>query len=77
MVPDSVHFYSADQSPADFIDLFERFDGPTMNAYEAAQKSGKEQDLHRQLVEMANAANQSRNGGTAISATYLRVTVQV
>jgi hypothetical protein len=46
-----------------------------MNAYEAAEKNGKVDELHRQLVELAEAQNQSANGGTSISATFLRVTV--
>src|SRR6202049_4296409 len=41
MVKDTFHFVSPDKSPADVIESFRRFYGPTMNAYEAAQKSGK------------------------------------
>src|SRR5262249_35498215 len=57
MVPDTYYFASPDKSPAQFIDLFERFYGPTMNAVEAARKNGKEQELHEQLVELANSQN--------------------
>jgi hypothetical protein len=32
-------------------------------------------DLHRQLVELANAQNKSTNGSTSIPATFLPVTV--
>jgi hypothetical protein len=48
-----------------------------MNAYEAAQKSGKVQELHRQLVDLANSQNKGTNGGTSIPATFLRVTVSL
>src|ERR1700687_1642951 len=41
MVKDTFYFASPDKSPTEFIELFERFYGPTMNAVEAAQKSGK------------------------------------
>ena len=46
-----------------------------MNAFEAAEKNGKLDELHRQLVELAHAQNKSTNGGTLIPATFLRVTV--
>jgi hypothetical protein len=77
MVKDTFHFKSPDKSPAHFIDLFRRFYGPTMNAFDAAEKDGKVEELHRQLLELAEAQNQSRNGGTSIRATFLRVTVSV
>ena len=48
-----------------------------MNAFEAAEKDGKVEELHRQLVELANAQNNSTNGGTSIPATFLRVTVEM
>lgn len=77
MVTDTYNFTSPDKTPADFIDLFEKFYGPTMNAVEAAQKSGKTDELHAQLVQLANAQNKSTHGGTLIPATFLRVTVRV
>jgi SAM-dependent methyltransferase len=75
MVKDTFHFISADKSPADVIESFRQFYGPTMNAFEAAEKNGKVGELHQQLVELAIAQNQSPNGGTSIPATFLRVTV--
>lgn len=77
LAKDTFLFLSPDKSPAYFIDLFRRFYGPTMNAYEAAEKNGQAEELHRQLVELANAQNQRRDGGTSIPATFLRVTVAV
>jgi hypothetical protein len=74
---DTFHFKSSDKSPAHFIDLFRRFYGPTMNAFDAAEKNGKADELHSQLVELAKAQNRSANGGTFIPATFLRVTVSV
>lgn len=70
-------FSSSDKSPADFIDLFERFYGPTMNAVDSAAKSGRQEELHGQLLELANSQNQHKDGGTSIPATYLRVTVSL
>jgi ubiquinone/menaquinone biosynthesis C-methylase UbiE len=77
MVRDTFYFESRDKSPADLIEIFRRFYGPTMNAYEAADKNGKVEELHQQLLELANAQNRSKNGGVSIPATFLRVTVSV
>ena len=77
MVKDTYYFLSPDKSPTHFIDLFRRFYGPTMNAFESAQQSGKTEELHRQLVELAKAQNQRTDGGTSIPATFLRVTVNL
>jgi hypothetical protein len=77
MAKDTFRFVSPDESPADVIDSFRRFYGPTMNAFEAAQESGKVEDLHRQLLELATAMNQDTDGGTSIPATFLRVTVRL
>lgn len=75
MVKDTYSFIASAKSPADVIESFRRFYGPTMNAFEAAQKNGEEEELHRQLLELAHAQNKSANGGTSIPATFLRVTV--
>jgi ubiquinone/menaquinone biosynthesis C-methylase UbiE len=77
MVKDTYYFSSPDQGPEEFIDLFERFYGPTMNAVDAARKNGKEDELHKQLLDLANSQNKSPNGGTLIPATFMRVTVSV
>src|ERR1700693_818208 len=77
MVKDTYSFISTDKSPAQFVELMERFYGPTMNAFEAAQKSGKVEELHNQLLELAKAQNESTDGSTSIPATFLRVTVSL
>jgi ubiquinone/menaquinone biosynthesis C-methylase UbiE len=77
LVRDTFQFKSPDKSPAYFIDQFRRYYGPTMNAFEAAEKNGKVDELHRQLVELAEKQNQRKHGGTLIPATFLRVTVSV
>jgi len=77
MVKDTFYFASPHKTPTRFIELFRDFYGPTMNAYEAAQKNGKAQDLHQQLLELANSQNKSKDAGTFIPATYMRVTVSL
>jgi ubiquinone/menaquinone biosynthesis C-methylase UbiE len=75
-VSDTYYFAHSEKSPTEFIELFEKFYGPTMNAVEAARRNGKEEELHKQLVELANAQNKS-DAGTFIPATFMRVTVNV
>ena len=77
MIKDTFYFISPDKSPAQFIESFEQFYGPTINAIEAAQKNGKAEELHNQLVELAKTQNKSMDGSTSISATFLRVTVNL
>ena len=77
MDKDRFHFNSPTKSPAHVVESFRRFYGPTMNAFEAAEKNGKAEELHQQLVELAQAQNTSTNGGTSIPATFLRVTVSL
>jgi hypothetical protein len=77
MVKDTYHFIAPDKNPMQVIGSFRRFYGPTMNAFEAAEKNGKEEELHNQLLELAKGQNQDSNGGTFIPATFLRVTVRV
>jgi len=74
---DTFRFVSADKSPAGVIETFRRFYGPTMNAFEAADKNGKSDELRDQLVDLAESFNTDANGGTSISATFLKVTVRV
>jgi ubiquinone/menaquinone biosynthesis C-methylase UbiE len=77
MLKDTYYFAHPHKGPAEFIELFEAYYGPTMNAVEAARKNGKTEELHRQLLELAKLQNKSTNGGTLIPATFMRVTVHV
>src|SRR5262245_21975763 len=77
MVKDTYYFASPEKSPTQFIETFETFYGPTMNAVEAAQKNGKAEELHNLLVELALAQNKSKDVGTLIPATFMRVTVSL
>jgi len=75
MAKDTYYFVSATKGPADFVSRFRRFYGPTMNAFAAAEESGRADELHSQLLDLAKAHNKSTNDGTLIPATFLRVTV--
>jgi len=64
--------------PAEFLDNFRLYYGPTMNAFEAAAKNGKEAELQRDLEALFVAENRSgQPDQTVIPATFLRVTVAV
>jgi len=63
-------------TPAAFVEEFRSYYGPTMNAFEAAQKNGKALELRDALVDLFARQNQSgRSDLTSIPATFLRVTV--
>jgi SAM-dependent methyltransferase len=65
-------------APVEYMSEFKRFYGPTMNAVEAAEKSGKSDDLALELDELVTTKNESaRTDHTTIPATFLRVTVRV
>ena len=61
-------------TPSAFVDEFRKYYGPTMNAFEAAEKQGRAAELQKQLEELFNSQNKSQDA-TSIPATFLRVTV--
>jgi SAM-dependent methyltransferase len=70
--------FNSPKSPAEVVDDFRRYYGPTMNAFEAAEKNGRDADLQNELEALFNQQNQGPNKkSTSIPATFLRVTVQV
>jgi ubiquinone/menaquinone biosynthesis C-methylase UbiE len=77
MVKDTYLFISPDKNPTQLVDSFRRFYGPTMNAYEAAEKNGRVEELNQQLLQLATVQNKGTNGSTSIPATFLRVTVSL
>ena len=69
--------FEFDGPPASFLDLFRTSYGPTMNAFEAAGKSGRAAGLQRELPALFEVQNTSgRPDRTVITPTLLRVTVQ-
>lgn len=70
--------FTASYSPADFVQTFKTYYGPTMNAFEAAEKNGKGMQLQQELEVLFNSQNKSDNkNSTYIPATFLKVTVTV
>jgi len=65
-------------SPSEFVDAFQRYYGPTMNAFEAAEKNGRAAELQKELEALFSGQNKSSSKQTtSIPATFLRVTVTV
>jgi ubiquinone/menaquinone biosynthesis C-methylase UbiE len=65
-------------APAAFVEEFKNYYGPTMNAFEAAEKNGQAAQLQQELEELFNRQNENaRSDATTIPATFLRVTVAV
>lgn len=71
------YIFNFDGPPAQFVDRFRRFYGPTMNAFEAAEKSGRASDLQRELETLFETQNRGAGADkTSIPATFLRVSVR-
>src|SRR6058998_562510 len=63
-------------APSELLSSFRKYYGPTMNAFEAAEKNGRAADLQKELEVLFNSQNKSAsNDATSIPATFLRVTV--
>jgi SAM-dependent methyltransferase len=63
-------------TPSEFVGAFRTYYGPTMNAFEAAEKTGRASDLQKELEALFNSQNKnSSKNATSIPATFLRVTV--
>jgi SAM-dependent methyltransferase len=68
--------FNAPVAPAAFLADFRTYYGPTMNAFAAAEQSGKAADLQQELETLFERENRSAaTGATSIPATFLRVTV--
>jgi hypothetical protein len=68
--------FNAPYSPSEFVNTFKTYYGPTMNAFDAAEKNGKAESLQRELEDLFNSQNKSTDKNTtSIPATFLRVTV--
>ncbi|MEQ1617653.1 MAG: class I SAM-dependent methyltransferase [Terricaulis sp.] len=64
--------------PSAFLAAFRTYYGPTMNAFEAAERDGRAADLQKELEALFNSQNRSPSAdATSIPATFLRVSVAV
>ncbi len=68
--------FNAPYPPSELVNTFKTYYGPTMNAFEAAEKNGKASELQRELEVLFNSQNKSIAANTtSIPATFLKVTV--
>ena len=82
IAPENISFkretftFSAPFSPQEFVRRFREYYGPTMNAFEAAERTGKSAQLQQELEELFVRENRSANSAhIQIPATFLLVTV--
>lgn len=69
--------FNAPYAPTEFVRTFRNYYGPTMNAFEAAEKNGRAPELQQELEALFNSQNRSSTADTTdIPATFLRVTVR-
>lgn len=69
--------FIAPYTPAAFVEAFKLYYGPTMNAFEAAEKDGKALELQRELETLFNNKNESADPATTkIPATFLLVMIK-
>jgi SAM-dependent methyltransferase len=67
--------FQAPYPPAQYLELFRDYYGPTMNAFEAAEKNNKATELWRDLEALFNSQNTGPADKTQISASFLKVTI--
>jgi SAM-dependent methyltransferase len=72
-----IFVFESSRTPAQYLEDFRDYYGPTMNAYAAASADEREDELHAELTALVDEHNTATNGGTRIEAAYLRVTVSV
>lgn len=69
--------FHAPITPVEFVERFKNFYGPTMNAFEAAEKNGKATELQKELEALFTSQNKSTSkNSTSIPATFMLVTVK-
>ncbi|NCD70249.1 class I SAM-dependent methyltransferase [Mucilaginibacter agri] len=83
VLPENISFskktftFNVDYKPAEFVQLFKAYYGPTMNAFEAAEKNGKSAELQQELEALFAAQNKSSDPNrTSVNATFLLVEVK-
>src|SRR5262249_33856523 len=63
-------------APAGLVAEFRQYYGPTMNAFDAAERNGKAADLQKELEALFDSQKiRGSKSGRQLTATFLRVTV--
>jgi SAM-dependent methyltransferase len=61
--------------PRELLQTFKQYYGPTMNAFEAASKEGRAEQLEIELIRLFEEHNRAGEDRTEIPAAFLQVTV--
>ena len=70
--------FNANCSSTEFVHMFKMYYGPTMNAFEAAEKAGKAADLQHELEGLISSQNQNTmEGKISIPATFLLTKITI
>lgn len=72
----ATYTFRFDGPPSQFLTVFRDYYGPTMNAFEAAEKAGRRDALQAELGRLFETENRGGAFRTEIPATYLKVIVQ-
>lgn len=59
--------------PRELLQTFKQYYGPTMNAFEAASKDGRAEQLETELIQLFEEHNRAGANSTEIPATFLKV----
>ncbi|MDP8913400.1 MAG: class I SAM-dependent methyltransferase [Pseudomonadota bacterium] len=71
----AIYFFRYPGPPSELLQTFKRYYGPTMNAFEAASKDGRAEQLEVELTQLFEQHNRAGQERTEIPATYLKVVV--
>ena len=71
----ATYVFRIDAPPRELLETFKQYYGPTMNAFEAASKDGRADQLETELARLFEQHNQAGPDRTEIPATFLKVTV--
>ncbi len=67
--------FGLDAPPGQLLERFRRYCGPTMNAFDAAERDGRAEALDAELRALFEGQNRGSAETTEITATYLKITV--
>ena len=71
----ATYVFRREGSPHELLQTFKNYYGPTMNAFEAAEKAGRADELEAELTRLFSEQNRSNGTIIDIPATFLKVTV--
>jgi len=76
LIRPNTYTFNFPSAPSELVAAFRKYYGPTMNAFDAAEKSGRAADLQKELEVLFDSQNKSPSQERHLHpATFLRVTV--